>query len=140
MIKLGALAAALYITAVLTACDSGGSAAASPAASPSALTSHAAKEAVSPDPNFDSGFTVQVTSDGFHPKWLVATCCQTVTWKNVSKETVTVVFDHVAGSSGPIPPGGSWEFTPANVESISYHLGSSIAITGVVQVQQNFES
>jgi phosphate transport system permease protein len=55
-------------------------------------------------------------------------------------ETVTVIFDHVAGGSGPIPPGGTWEFTPPHVESISYHLGASTAVTGILQVQQNFES
>jgi hypothetical protein len=98
------------------------------------------REAISPDPNFDFGYTVHITSKGFLPHWLVATCCQSITWQNLSGVTTSVVFDHLGVVSGPIPPGGTFSFTPKNVESIAYHSGTDTTAHAVVQVNQSTES
>jgi len=107
-------------------------------ATPSATSSTAfSHEATSPDPNFDTGYTVQITSTGFRPAWLVAPCCQAVTWKNMTNAPVSVVFNAVAGGSGhAIPPNGIYVFVPANIESIAYHDGANPSVKGVVQVNQ----
>lgn len=109
-----------------------------PGATPSATSAPGFdREATSPDPNFDTGFTVLITTAGFRPQTLVAPCCQAVTWKNTTNTALTVVFDHVVGGAGqPIPPGGSYVFVPQNVESITYHAGENRAMTGRVQVNQ----
>jgi hypothetical protein len=112
-----------------------------PATSPTPpFTPSEAREAANPDPNFDYGFTVQVTGDGFHPRWLVAICCRPIIWKNTTDATVTVVFDHLGVTSGPIAPGTIWLFTPKNVQSISYHSGADASIHAVLQVNQPIES
>jgi hypothetical protein len=98
------------------------------------------REAISPDPNFDYGYTVHITTQGFLPHWLVATCCQAITWQNLTGGTASVVFDHLGVASGPIPAGGSFTFTPKNVESIAYHSGLDTSVRAVVQVNQNVES
>jgi hypothetical protein len=100
----------------------------------------APREAVSPDPNFDYGFVVQITDRGFHPQWLVSACCKAVTWKNLTGSPASVVFDHQLVNSGPIPPGGTFVFTPHNVQSIAYHSAGDPAMIGVLQVNQTFES
>ncbi len=101
--------------------------------------SEVAREAANPDPNFDYGFVVQITPQGFRPAWLVAACCQPITWKNMSGTTASVVFDVQNVSSGPIPPGGTWVFTPPNAESLLYHAGNDASTTGNVQVNQTVE-
>jgi hypothetical protein len=100
----------------------------------------ALREAANPDPNFDFGFVVQITPKGFHPQWLVSACCKAVTWKNLTGETVSVLFDHQLVDSGPIAPGATFVFTPHNVQSIAYHAGNNAAMIGVLQVNQTFES
>ena len=109
-----------------------------PGATPSATSAPGFdREATSPDPNFDTGFTVLITTAGFRPQTLVAPCCAAVTWKNTTGTALTVVFDHVVGGPGQaIPPGGSYVFVPQNVESITYHAGENRAMTGRVQVNQ----
>lgn len=112
-----------------------------PSASQSPLPPRLApREAASPDPNFDYGFVVQITPAGFHPAWLLSGCCLPVTWRNLTDHAVSVVFDHKPISSGLIPPGGTFVFTPQHIESIAYHSGTDPAMTGVVQVNQTFES
>ena len=105
------------------------------------FTPSEAREALHPDPNFDYGFVVKVTSDAFHPHWLVAVCCRPIIWENLTTETVTVVFDALGVSSSAIAPGGAWAFTPKNVESISYHvtIGGAV-VDGIVQVNPALES
>jgi hypothetical protein len=100
----------------------------------------APREAASPDPNFDYGFVVQITPSGFHPQWLVSGCCKPVTWRNLTGSPASVVFDHQLVDSGPIPPGGTFVFTPHNVQSIAYHSATSPSMIGVLQVNQTFES
>lgn len=106
-------------------------------ADPAAL---AAREAVKPDPNFDFGQTVQITSDGFHPASLVAMCCQSITWKNLTAAPVTVTLDRLNVNSGPIPPGGSFVWTPPNMQSVTYHADRHPEWHGQIQVNQTFES
>jgi hypothetical protein len=90
-----------------------------------------------PDPNYDTGLWIQITSTGFHPAWLVAPCCQAITWKNLTNAPVTVVFDHVLGGSvRAIPPGGMYIFVPLNVESITYHSGQNATLQGRISVNQ----
>ena len=109
-----------------------------PGATPSATPAGGfANEATNPDPSYDTGFTVQITASGFHPQWLIAPCCQAVTWKNMTSAPVTVAFDHVVGGSGQaVPPGGEYVFVPENVESITYHSAQDPAMKGRVQVNQ----
>lgn len=137
----------------LTACSGGaGAHAATPrpasthpvAAAPSTTplptpTSQVAREAVNPDPHFDYGFVVQITPQGYHPQWLVANCCAPITWRNLTGKTTSVVFDVQGINSGPIPPGGSWVFTPRNVESLVYHSGFDPSVSGNVQVNQTVD-
>jgi hypothetical protein len=95
------------------------------------------REQAHPDPNYDEGFWIQITATGFKPAWLVAPCCQAITWKNLTNMPVTVVFDHVAGGSQmPIPPGGTYIFTPSSVVSITYHSGTNPAFKGRISVNQ----
>ena len=109
-----------------------------PGATPSATSSTGfPSEDAKPDPNFDTGYTVQITDSGFLPGWLVAPCCEAVTWKNLSHAPVTVVFDAVVGGSGqPIQPGAIYVFVPQNIESIAFHSGEHPSMKGVVQVNQ----
>jgi len=109
-----------------------------PGATPSATPATGfANEASHPDPNFDTGFTVLITGSGFQPGWLIAPCCQAVTWKNTTSSPVQVVFNTAIGGSGqPIPPGGIYVFVPQNIQSIAYHNRDKPAMKGVVQVNQ----
>ncbi len=100
----------------------------------------AAKEALHPDPYFDFGLTVQITPQGFHPAVLIAECCKTITWKNLLDTAVTVTFDHQRVSSGQIPPGGTWTFTPPNMQALTYHADGRPDFHGAIQVNQTFES
>ena len=100
----------------------------------------ALREAQSPDPSYDYGYVVQVTPQGFHPAELLSGCCLPVTWRNLTSETVSIVFDHQYVSSPPIPPGGTWAWTPPHIESITYHAGSGLNAGGVVQVQQTTDT
>lgn len=107
---------------------------ATPSATPDPLF---AKEATNPDPNYDTGFTIQITTSGFRPAWLIAPCCAAITWKNMTNAPVTVAFDHVAGGSGQaIAPGAEYVFVPQNVESITYHSGQNPTVKGRIQVNQ----
>lgn len=144
------LGAALAAVALVSACGgpagqgqaaTRGTPSTGPATSPTPpFTAAEAREAASPDPNFDYGFVVQLTPDGFHPRWLVAVCCRPILWKNTTSAAVTVVFDHLGVSSGPIAPGGTWAFTPNNVQSITYRSEADASVHGVLQVNQPFES
>ena len=129
---------------MLSACSPGSAASSTATPRPSGAPAHGssaevAREAVSPDPSFDYGFKVQITPGGFRPSWLVAGCCEPITWRNLTTETVSVVFDHLQVNSGPIPPGGTYVFTPKNAQSITYHSGVNPAMHAVVQVNQKFE-
>ena len=150
-LALSACAADSGTAATITISSSSGTGSAGPPAPSSSATSWTSsgivtyepadnpREAASPDPAFDYGFFVQITSDGFHPKTLVSGCCKAVTWKNLTSRPESVVFDHQLVNSGTIPPGGSWVWTPQNPQSITYH-SSLDAFTGALQVNQMFDS
>ncbi|HEY1421094.1 MAG TPA: hypothetical protein VGG90_10340 [Candidatus Dormibacteraeota bacterium] len=137
--------AAVFGALALVGCDStvsSGPPATSPPQSPAPVTNHPAQEAVHPDPNFDWGYTVQITDVGFHPKQLLAPCCQTVTWKNMTHEAVVVVFDHLHFQTDPIPAGGSFSYLPKGPQAISYYLNGTSAtapVAGSVIVQQTIQ-
>jgi len=131
-----------WVTLVLVALPLGACGASAPpiGVGPSAVGSPPVdREAVSPDPNFDAGFNIQITADGFHPRSLVAVCCHPVTWTNRTAATVTVAFDAQAVASGPIPPGGQFVFTPPSVQSISYHSGEAPPKRGLLYVNTPVE-
>jgi hypothetical protein len=103
---------------------------------PTSSTAYA-HERAHPDPYFDTGYWVQITAAGFRPAQLVAPCCNAISWKNLSGTPITVVFDHVlGGSQTAIPPGGTYVFTPLNVESITYHSEQNPALKGIISVNQ----
>ena len=96
-------------------CGGGGSGA---AGAPVSSASHTI------DPNFDTGQTVLVTAHSARPLWLVSLVGRPVTFRNVSRTTKRVVFDHVAVHSGPSPPGGTFTWRPTLPLSYTYHVGS----------------
>jgi hypothetical protein len=110
----------------------------SPSAGPGKV--NPAREATNPDPNFDYGFTILVTNNGFEPHWLVSECCRTITWKNMTLGPVIVRFDHQLVRSEQIPPGGTFTWLPKNIQSVSYHDEDDPAHAGLIQVNQSFES
>ena len=129
------------VAVMLNAC--GGKPAITPYPSPPPLPSGslipapAPSEAVHPDPNYDYGYVIQITPSGIHPHVLLSGCCLPVKWENLTSTTVSVVFTYVGGDSGPIPPGGTWTFTPPATESIAYHLGEGLSMQGVLLVQSS---
>jgi hypothetical protein len=134
------VAALMLWGALLSACAPDAPAPTAPATAVAPTpTSEVNREALSPDPNFDYGFVVQITSAGFHPAWLVAACCTAITWKNLTDRTVEIVFTVLQITSGPIAPGGSWAYTPRNDESIAYQTHGGSAMQGVVQINQTSE-
>jgi len=133
------LATATSVVFALSACASGTGSAANSAHPSATPLSQVAREAAHPDPNFDYGFTIQIAHDGFHPAWLVANCCQPITWRNLTASPVSVVFDAEQVDSGPIQPGQTFVFTPHQIQSIAYHAGNNPAMTGAVQVNQTWE-
>jgi hypothetical protein len=107
-----------------------------PAAIPPEPPGEPTREASSPDPSFDYGFVIDITPGGFHPNWLIAGCCRPITWINLTSKPNTVVFTVELTHSPPIPPGGSWTFTPLHAESITYQSETFPSMTGAVQVNQ----
>jgi hypothetical protein len=105
-------------------------------ANPAAM---AAREAVKPDPAFDFGQTIQITTGGFHPATLVSECCKPILFKNLTRATVTLVLGHPA-TSNQIPAGGTYTYKPANMQSITYHAQENPDWHGAIQVNQTFES
>jgi hypothetical protein len=107
-----------------------------PAAVPIEPSGEPASEAASPDPAFDYGFVIDITPTGFQPNVLVADCCHAVTWINLTNKANAVAFTVELPKSPLIPPGGSWTWTPPNVESVAYHSITYPSMTGVLQVNQ----
>jgi hypothetical protein len=85
------------------------------------------------DPHNAFGQTVCITKDGLRPAWLVSTIGHPVSWRNETHATVKVVFDAVEGGPGTIPPGGTWDWSPPNPESVSYHVLAGARLHGVVE-------
>lgn len=85
------------------------------------------------DPNFDYGQTVCITAKGVKPNWLVSLQDKTITWQNETSEPVSVTFVGFNVKSGPIPPHGTWSYTPTLPLSYAYHVSSGGRL-GRVQV------
>jgi hypothetical protein len=126
-------AAAVAGVLVLSSCGGGASAPASSGAAPT-TSAPASTVASTVDPNFDFGQTVLITPTGFRPRWLVSLVGKTITWRNESNVTASVVFDHESVRSGPIPPGGTYTYDPRTALSITYHSGVNPHLHGSVQV------
>lgn len=92
------------------------------------------REAQSPSPEYDRGYTVLLDTT-VRPHWLASLCCHPITFKNVTAAPLTVIFDHQPISSGSIPPGGSWTWTPLNPESVTFHVGGDSARQGKIQIE-----
>ena len=54
------------------------------------------------------------------PRWLVSLAGKTITWRNESHVTASVVFDHESVRSGPIPPGRTYTYDPRT--ALEHHL------------------
>lgn len=94
------------------------------------------QEAVKPDPNFDMGYAVHITAQGFQPNILVSPCCQAISFRNLSGKPADIVFDVSGLDSGVIAPGATWTWSPQNVESVAYHSKSDANVAGGIQVNQ----
>jgi hypothetical protein len=131
-----ALAAAAVAGALVLSSCGGGGGASTPASSgaPPTTSAPASTVASTIDPNFDFGQTVLITPTGFRPRWLVSLVGKTITWRNESSVTASVVFDHESVRSGPIPPGGTYTYDPSTALSITYHSGVNPHLHGSVQV------
>jgi hypothetical protein len=123
---------------LLTACaDPGTLAQSSPASTPpKSVVNDDAREAISPNPAFDQGHVVHLTAAGVLPQSLVLFCCdRPVAFKNETSGTVSVVLDISKVNSGPIAPGATWQWTPPNPESITFHFGDAPNTRGHIQVE-----
>jgi hypothetical protein len=85
------------------------------------------------DPNFDYGQTICVTATGVKPRWLVSRQNTPITWRNETSTPLSITF--VAGHlhSGPIPPHGTWSYTPKYPLSLAYHVSTGPGL-GRIQV------
>src|ERR1700738_4741454 len=120
-----ALALALSAMTLLAGCDGGGGGTAGISPSqPSAAPDPSLREANSAAPAFDVGHTVHVTAAGLQPRSLASLCCAPVVFENETGNPISIVFLVYKIDSGPIAPGTSWQWVPANPQSVGYHLGT----------------
>jgi plastocyanin len=88
-----------------------------------------------PDPVIAQGQRIYITPRAFVPKQLISIVDRTITWVNRSSRPQSVVFDHQAVRSGPIPTNGTFRFTPHASVSYTYHDGLHPALRGAIQVE-----
>lgn len=93
------------------------------------------RESATANPSFDQGHTVHITKAGIQPQALVSACCDPIVFKNETAGAFTVIFDISKKSSGPIAPGGTWQWTPPNPESVIYHLVENPKESGQIQIE-----
>jgi hypothetical protein len=87
------------------------------------------------DPNFDFGQRIVIGRTAVRPLWLVSQVHRPVVFQNRSRSRQVLVFDNYGTlRSPPIPPGGSWSFTPTTPVSIVYHSATNPRISGKIQV------
>lgn len=91
------------------------------------------------DPFTGVGQVVTITDDSVQPLGLIAVVGNPLIWRNATAEPQTVVLDNAEGSSGPIPPGGTWSYTPLGTVSIVYHVERDTQTQGQVQVEPYLE-
>jgi hypothetical protein len=90
---------------------------------------------------YDSGNVVTITANAFEPRVLIATVKVPIHFLNHTKAVVKVQFDHSRDAAGqlihssPIPPGGSWSYTPQTWESATYHAVERHSLRGQIQIQ-----
>jgi hypothetical protein len=83
--------------------------------------------------SFAKGQVVCITDDGVEPRLLVAIVGNTITWRNETSEPQTVTFVAFDTHSGPIPPGGTWSYTPKLPLSLAYRVSTTERL-GQIQV------
>jgi hypothetical protein len=137
---IGVVVAALLIP--LTACNDegaiepgGGQTEATPAPDPSDTD----------DPlDFTFGQEVAIIDGGLKPKLLAADIKSPIRFRNDTAAPQEIVFtnpgwdDAGTTTTGPIPPGGSFQIEPIGIGSISYTLAGT-EVTGVIQVEDQLE-
>jgi hypothetical protein len=84
---------------------------------------------------FDGGQTVLITASGFRPRTLICAAGRRVVWKNATPHRQRVIFDHQPVRSQPIPPGGTFSFTPIGAVSLLYHSSGNPRMDGQLQAQ-----
>lgn len=85
---------------------------------------------------FDAGQTVLITDSGLRPRTLICAAGRPVVWKNTTRHSERVIFDHQPVRSRPIPPGGTFSFTPVGAVSVLYHSSSNPRMEAQLQAQQ----
>jgi hypothetical protein len=73
---------------------------------------------------FDSGQQVVILVGQVNPRILIANTKEPITWTNLTTGPQTVAFEQASVSSGPIPPGGKWSFTPLVGGNIHYQTST----------------
>ena len=82
----------------------------------------------------DQGQQVILTSKGALPLTLVTPPNPTVTWTNLTKKTVSILFAAVGTKSGPIAPGKSWSYHVTTGSSIGYVVSNGTS--GQIAIDQ----
>ncbi|MDQ1534363.1 MAG: hypothetical protein QOF28_2124 [Actinomycetota bacterium] len=127
----------LVLVGTSSACRS----AADAKASPTSTSERAPTTVKQLNPDYDSGDTVFITTTGFQPKVLIAAVKVPLHFVNHTKAVQRVQFEHSRSAdgrliaTGPIPPGGTWSYTPQTWESATYHSVDRPATGGQIQIQ-----
>jgi hypothetical protein len=85
------------------------------------------------DPSFDYGQVICITAKGLRPNWLVSLQGKPITWRNQTSRPVSITLVAFPVKSGPIPPDGTWSYTPTLPLSFAYHVSSTERL-GRIQV------
>jgi hypothetical protein len=74
----------------------------------------------------DDGQQIIISVGGFLPKRLYSSPSEPLVWTNLTNQPQQVIFDHFAVKSPVLPPGGTFSWSTAASESISYHSASGM--------------
>jgi hypothetical protein len=94
--------------------------------------------------NFTFGQEVAIIDGGLKPKLLAADIKSPISFRNDTATAQEIVFtnpgwdDAGTTTTGPIPPGGSFEIKPIGIGSIAYTVAGS-ELSGVIQVEEQLE-
>ena len=106
---------------------------------PSVVPSLFAHEATHPDPAFDMGYVVQITTAGFHPNQLVVPFGQPVIFENLTNQPNQIEFIALKVKVGPVPPGGSALYSPLHPVTLAYQSLSYPSMSGSLLVTPTSE-
>jgi hypothetical protein len=88
----------------------------------------------------DYGRAIDMTSAGFRPEWLLADLHTTVTFTNRTTTSQRIVFVNDTDAhgkpidSGPIAPGGTWQYRTDDFASIVYRSAGLPGQIGKLQI------